>query len=257
MADEPSPQDVKRLQSLENNIKKAQQKAKELTAERTQLKRSLAVVEKNNEKLVSREAALLEAQKELEASRNQAIQRAKETGKLASECEDENKQLSARLSEVLEENRKLAGQIDELSADLPRFRESALDAAEKIEAAQQEAASALQARNELESELKQMKPMMKRLESQVTSLTMQLKGEGKTPLLPADQVATMLDQLLGQLRGKMSGLSVGSGEVRLKVCFGMVGDHQGFVIPTPDSGPEIKDCLQEIVVRFDRKIPEI
>jgi chromosome segregation ATPase len=250
LADELSPKDLKRLRTLEDNIKKARVQSKELTTERNQLKRNLAAAEKSKAELNARLATLTEAQKELAAARDEVIQRAAQ----ASECEEHVEKLKEQIDRLIEENRKMAEQIDKLSGDLPVLRDATLEAGKKIEAAQKEAKEALQKNSVLEKKFSEVSAARDGLSGQVTTLTAQLKEQGKTPLLTADKVAELLEQLIKYLREGTSGLTFAGGEIKLKVGFGAAGEYSGFLIPTPDSGPEIREVLNEIVIRFDRPL---
>jgi chromosome segregation ATPase len=250
VADELSPKELKRLRTLEENIQKARAQSKELTTERNQLKRNLAAAEKAKTELNARLAALTETQNKLAAARDEALKRAAQ----ANEYEKQIKKQNEQINQLVEENRKLAEQIEKLGGDLPILRDATLVAGEKIEAAQKEAAEALQKSNYLEKELSEVSAIRDKLSGQVTTLSAQLKEQGKTPLLPADKVADLLEQLINHLRRGTGSLTFAGGEIKLKVGFGAAGEHSGFLIPTPDSGPEIREVLNEIVIRFDRPL---
>jgi chromosome segregation ATPase len=250
LADELSPKELKRLRTLEENIQKARAQSKELTTERNQLKRNLAAAEKAKTELNARLAALTETQNKLAAARDEALKRAAQ----ANEYEEQIKKLNEQINQLVEENRKLAEQFEKLVGDLPILREATQAAGDKIEAAQKVAAEALEKNNLLEKKLSEASSTRDRLSGQVTILTTQLQEQGKTPLLTADKVAELLEQLINHLRRGTSSLAFAGGEIKLKVGFGVAGEHSGFLVPTPDSGPEIREVLNEIVIRFDRPL---
>lgn len=250
MAAEMSPKDLKRLRSLEENIQKARERSKELTNERNQLKRNLAAAEKSISELTARLETLTRANLDLTASRDEALLRAAQ----ADEYEEQIQKLTEQISQLLDENRKLAEKLEKISGDLPILREATINAGKAIEAAQKEAADTQQKNSLLEKRLAEASTSRDRLQAQVEILTTQLKEQGKTPLLPADKVAELLEQLISHLSSGVSGLTFAGGEIKLKIGFGAAGESSGFLVPTPDSGPEIREVLNEIVIRFDRAL---
>jgi hypothetical protein len=40
--------------------------------------------------------------------------------------------------------------------------------------------------------------------------------------------------------------------MRLKIAFGKIGRESGFVLPTAESPPELRENLHELSLRFDR-----
>ena len=80
----------------------------------------------------------------------------------------------------------------------------------------------------------------------------QLTGKELTPVLPAQDVAKLVDRLVTDLATGLPGVVVREGEVRLKVAFGKVGRATGFVVPSAESPPELRQNLHEVAIRFDR-----
>jgi chromosome segregation ATPase len=178
------------------------------------------------------EAALAEAQKTL----------------LTTEADDQ------KISQLIEEDRRLAAQIEIMTSDLDVMRVAAEEAKAGLGAARVETEARVRA--ELTDQIKAVQDQRDSLQTQLNMVVKQLGEQGKTPLLPADKVAEMLNGLVDQMQGGFGGLRIREGEVKLKVGFGAVGDLGGFVIPTIDSPPELRENLQEVTFRFDRSASE-
>jgi chromosome segregation ATPase len=250
LAEELSPKDLKRLRLLEENIKKARERSKELTNERNQLKRNLAAAEKSISELTARLETLTRTNQDLKETRDEARLRAAQTD----DYEKQIQKLAEQVSQLLVENRVLAEKLEKISGDLPILQEATSKAAEVIETAQTETTTAQKKNTILENQLVEASNAREQLRAQVELLSTQLKEQGKTPLLSADQVAELLSQLINKLRSGAEGLNFVGGEIKLKVGFGGAGELSGFLIPTPDSGPEIREVLNEIVIHFDRPL---
>jgi chromosome segregation ATPase len=250
LAEEMSPKDLKRLRLLEENINKARERSKELTNERNQLKRNLAAAEKRVSELTGRLETLNRTNLDLKVTRDEARLRAAQTD----DCEKQIQKLAEQVSQLLVENRDLAEKLKKISGDLPILQDATIKAAKVIETAQNETTDAREKNTVLENQLAEASNAREQLQAQVELLSTQLKEQGKTPLLSADQVAELLDQLINKLRSGAGGLNFVGGEIKLKVGFGGAGELSGFLIPTPDSGPEIREVLNEIVIHFDRSL---
>lgn len=83
----------------------------------------------------------------------------------------------------------------------------------------------------------------------------QLKTDTITPVLPAKEVARLIDGFVDEIGTGLPGLSVREGEIRLQVAFGKVGRASGFVVPSADAPPDVRKNLHEVSIRFDRTLP--
>jgi len=155
------------------------------------------------------------------------------------------------ISRLIEENRRLASQIEGMSRDLLTMQLAANEAKDGLEAVREE--TSVQVRNELASELATVRQQRESLQKQLDLATQQLSAEGKSPVLPADRVAEMLTTLVSQMQGGMPGLSIQAGELKLRVGLEAVGSGVGFVIPSSESSPELRESLQEVILRFDNR----
>jgi hypothetical protein len=82
----------------------------------------------------------------------------------------------------------------------------------------------------------------------------QLKTKTITPVLPANEVARLIDGFVDEIGSGLPGLSVREGEIRLQVAFGKVGQASGFVVPSADAPADVRKNLHEVSVRFDRTL---
>jgi multidrug efflux pump subunit AcrA (membrane-fusion protein) len=220
-----------------------------LTTERNTLKRNLATAEEDVERLKASEAAAREAAERAKAEADERIAAAEERIREASAG---NEGLSQQVEALIAENRRLAEQLEAAAADLEPFREVALGAEDALRKAREETRA--QVRAEFARAEEQLRTDRRQLTAQVASLEQQVREQGKTVFVPPEKVADLVHELVGELRAGMPGMKLRDGEVKLKVGFAGVGEHAGFVVPTPDSGPEIADSLHEIVFRFDRGV---
>lgn len=172
--------------------------------------------------------------------------------KQAKASKRKNELLAVQLNAMVAENRRLAYSIETAKKDMEKYRELYLKVREEVRAAREEAEVANKARLEAERARQHLQAQNERLESQLAANNTALKETGRAPFLTADMVAGMVSDLTDQLSDAMSGLNVKDIELKLKVGFGGAGDKRGFILPTAESGPEIKDSLHEIVIRFDR-----
>lgn len=157
------------------------------------------------------------------------------------------------ISQLLAENQRLAAQIDERATEVTALRAAASEAKEAIAAARTETEARVRA--ELGAEIAKLTKQQTALQKQLDTALLQLKEEGKTPVLTADRVAVLLGDLVDQMQTSFGGLQVRDGELKLKVGFGAVGELSGFVVPTTESTPELRENLQEVTFRFDRSAP--
>lgn len=217
MADAPTPRDLRRLQTLEERLGKAQDDRKDLVTERKELR-----------------AAVVTHQRR------------------ARDLEKETAVAATQIEAVVAENRTLAARLEEAEADLERLRAEALALKQAADAAQ----ARLSAAEATAAEAQKVRATAEKQRDDATgSLAIankQLAGEKITPVMPAADVAKLVDKLFVDLGTQLPGLSVRDGEMRLKVAFGQVGRDSGFVMPTATSPPEVRENLHELSLRFDR-----
>ena len=216
---EVSARDLRRLQALEVRLEKATEDRKALTAARRELRSTLAERER----------------------RIRALQR--ERGSL-------NDQLAA----LLAENRTLADRLDEITADHERLETASAELRTKLEGAESELKNAQAALATAQSKLTEVQTDQQQLASQLKIANEQLAGKGITPVLPAEQVAKLVDSFVGALDRGLPDLVVRDGEIRLQVAFAQVGRTTGFVVPSPGAPPEVRENLHDVAVRFDRSV---
>lgn len=198
-------------------------------------------------------------QKQLEGAQAEFERRTAEAETRAAKAEaalaDSRKQIEVLqviddTAALIAENRRIAAQLESVMTDFETFRDAALKAEAAIKQAREETDKAVRA--ELEG---QFAADRARLEKQVLTLTSQLQEQGKTPLISPESAARLVDDFVKRLREGLGGLRVKDGEIKLKVAFGQVGEHTGFVIPTAESDPELKENLHEVVLHFDQVKP--
>lgn len=163
---------------------------------------------------------------------------------------EELKKAGLVIDPLLAENQRLAALLDNAETETKTLRDVAAAASADIAAARAETDKAVRA--ELGAELTRLRTEQAGLQTQLNTANLQLKEQGKTPVLPAEKVAGLVNELVGHFQTNFTGLRISDGELSLKVGFGAVGESGGFVIPTTDSTPEIRENLQQITLRFDR-----
>ncbi|HYO89863.1 MAG TPA: hypothetical protein VER79_14535, partial [Candidatus Limnocylindrales bacterium] len=197
--------------------------------------------------------ALKEAAQRFRDLNEQADLRDKEQRAQLAEAQKAIRELtksSGALEPLLAENQRLAAQIDATATEMAALKKAAGDAKADISAAKAETEARV--REELGADIAGLTKQQAALQKQLDTANVQLKEQGKPPLLSAEKVAGLLNELVGQMQGGISGLHIRDGELKLKVGFGAAGELGGFVIPTTDSTPEVRENLQEITFRFDR-----
>jgi predicted nuclease with TOPRIM domain len=220
---EISARDLRRLQSLEGRLTREQTERRALAAERRELRAAVAAN--------ARRAR--EADKELAACRSQ-------------------------VEALLKENAGLASRLDEARADLGQLQTASLALRDQVDKAQGELA---QAQNALAAAQKEVGSITAERDGLAETLKLaneQLAGKEMTPVLPAKDVANLVDGFVLELGSGLPGLAVREGEIRLQVAFAKVGETSGFVVPSAESPPEVRENLHQVSVRFDRtlELPE-
>jgi hypothetical protein len=128
---------------------------------------------------------------------------------------------------------KLREQVDATAAELGEAQKALAEAQGKVGGLEQE-------RDSLSESLKVAQE--------------QLSGKEMTPLIPATEVAKLVDGLVVQIGTGLRGMVVREGELKLQVAFGKVGQQTGFVIPSAESPEEVRKNLHEVAIRFDRTV---
>lgn len=155
------------------------------------------------------------------------------------------------IDRLVEENRRLAAQIEAMPGDLSALHDAAEEAKARLEVVRAETERRVRA--ELADQISATQSERESLQAQLNMAMKQLGAEGKSPVVPADRVADMLKGLVDRMQVGLEGLRIHEGEVKLRVGIEAVGDGVGFVIPSADSTPELRENLQEVTFRFDRR----
>jgi len=216
---EISAQDLRRLNALETRLERAQDERRSLSEERRELRTRATAAERA----------------------------AKAAAKGAADAD-------GRLAAVLEENARLAGRLDELSADLERLRAAGTKLRDELSTARGELKQALAAGKTAERALGKADSERERLAERLKLAEAQVKTKNPAPVLPAREVAKLIDGFVEEVGLGLPGMVVRDGEIRLQVAFGKVGRVTGFVVPSADSPPDVRKSLHEVFVRFDRTL---
>ena len=216
---EISARDLRRLEALEGRLTKTQEERKALAAER----------------------------RELRAAVNANARRAREAEKKAAAAGE-------KLEAVLRENAALAARMDEIQADLTRVEAAAVQLREQVDTAAAELGGAKEALAAAEGRVGGLEKERDSLADSLKLANEQLSGKGLTPVLPAKEVAKLVDGLVVEIGSGLPGMVVRDGELRLQVAFGKIGQQTGFVIPSAEAPEEIRKNLHEVAIRFDRTV---
>lgn len=180
------------------------------------------------EKLRQARSALQEELKELKRTVQETV---KQNDRLITE----NSRLSQQLAEV-SQNTTLLARLESITGELEATRLERDTLKAELATASASMAETLQVRSELEK--------------RIGMLTRQLSQKDILPLLTAEEAADVLDRFVGELCGQHRQFELIDGEFRLKAGIASDGVSSGFVLPGSTAPPEIRDALQEIVVRF-------
>lgn len=214
---EISAQDLRRLRALEGRLAKAEDARKSFTVER----------------------------RELRARATAAEREARAAGSRTAEVE-------GRLESLLAENARLAARLDEISKDAVRLRDAGVKLREQLDAARKAVREGAAEGKRLSRSLAKSQSEASRLSERLKLAEAQLAAKTTTPVLPAKEVARLIDGFVEEIGGGLPGLAVREGEIRLNVAFGKVGRATGFVVPTADAPADVRKNLHEVAVRFDR-----
>lgn len=216
---EISAQDLRRLKALEERLEKAQDEKKSFAVER----------------------------RELRARATTAERTAKAAEKRAAEVDE-------RLAALLIENNRLAARLGEIAADSERLQAAGLKLRAQLDETKKGLGQAVAASKKLARSLQKTESERERLGERLKLAEAQLKTTTTTPVLPAKEVATLIDGFLTEIGTGLPGLVVRDGEIKLQVAFGKVGRATGFVVPSADAPPDVRKNLHEVAVRFDRSL---
>lgn len=216
---ELSPQDLRRLRTLEERLEKATDEKRSFTVERRELR-----------------------------ARATAAERATRA------AEKRASDLDTRLAAVLTENAGLATRLDELEADAERLRAAGTKLREELDAAKKSLREAVAEARRVGKTLDRAEADRERIAEHLRVAEAQLKAKTTTPVLPAKEVAKLIDGFMEEIGTGLPGLSVREGEIRLQVAFGKAGRATGFVVPSADAPKEVRTNLHEVFFRFDRTL---
>lgn len=213
---EISGQDLRRLRALEGRIEKARDQARSFAAERRELRAA-----------------------------------AKESEKTARAMERRAGEVEERITALLEENAALATRLDDITADSERLRTAAVELRDRLDGVDAELKAKRADEKKLTRSLQQAESERDRLAERLKLADAQLKSETTTPVLPAKEVAKLIDDFVDEIGAGLPGMTVREGEFRLQVGFARVGRATGFVVPSAEA-EETPANLHEVAFRFDR-----
>ncbi len=216
---EISARDLRRLQALEERLTRTQDERKALAAERRELRAAVAA----------------------------NARRARAAEKEAAAADD-------KVEAVLRENAALAARIDEIQADLEGMQAASLRLREQVDTTSAELGTVREALAAAEGKVGGLEKERDSLSDSLKLANEQLSGKGMTPVLPAKEVAKLVEGLIVEIGTGLPGMVVRDGELRLQVAFGKIGQQTGFVIPSAESPPEVRENLHEVAIRFDRTL---
>lgn len=214
---EISSQDLRRLRALEGRLAKARDDARAISLERRELR-----------------------------------ERTREAERAAKAAERQASDTEERVAALVAENARMSARLETIEADSERLRSAAMELRQQLDEARDTAKNAQSEEKRLTKALKDAEAERDRLDERVKLAEAQLKTETTTPVLPAKEVASLIDNFVSELGTGLPGLAVRDGEVRLQVAFAKVGRQTGFVVPSADAPPELAQKLHEVAVRFDR-----
>lgn len=214
---EVSAQDLRRLRTLEQRLEKVQDERRSFGAERRELR-----------------------------GRATASERA------ARAAEANTAEVEGRLEALLVENARLAARLDDISSDAVKLRAAGMKLREQLDDARKAVREGAAEAKRLAKASQKAEAEASRLGERLKLAEAQLRTKTTTPVLPAREVAKLIDDFVEEIGGGLPGLGVREGEIRLNVAFGKVGRATGFVVPSADAPPDVRKNLHEVAVRFDR-----
>jgi septal ring factor EnvC (AmiA/AmiB activator) len=216
---EISARDLRRLEALEGRLQKEREQRRTLAAERRDLRAAAA-----------------------------------ESMRRARGLENELRAREKTLAALIAENEGLAAALDELKADVERLQAAPLELRPELDACRKTLGDAESALASAQDQLGTVQAERDGLAESLRVARDQLDGKTMAPVVPAAEIAKLVNNLISEIGSRLPGLGVTEGEMRLRVGFGKVGRTSGFVIPSPESPPELRESLHELSVRFDRTV---
>lgn len=209
--------------------------------------RRLKTLEERLEKATGEKRSFVVERRDLRARATAAERRAKSAEKRAGEVDD-------KLAALLTENARIATRLDEIAADAERLRTAGVKLREELDATKKSLREAVAEGKRLTKTLERTESDRERIADRLKLAEAQLKSKTTTPVLPAKEVAKLIDRFMEEIGTGLPGLSVREGEIRLEVAFGKVGRATGFVVPSADAPADVRKNLHEISFRFDRTL---
>ena len=216
---EISAQDLRRLKALEARLEKAESARRTFAVERRDLRSRAVAAEKS-----------------------------------ATTAEKRAAEVDERLAALVAENAKLAARLDEIATDSEKLRAAGLRLREQLDASKQGLKEAVAQSKKLTRTVQKAESERDRLVERLKLADAQVKAKTTTPVLPAKEVAKLIDGFVEEIGTGLPGMVVRDGEVRLQVAFGKVGQATGFVVPSADAPPDVRKNLHEFSIRFDRSV---
>lgn len=214
---ELSAQDLRRLKTLEDRLEKAADEKRSFSVERRELRARAASAER-----------------------------------AASAAEKRSGDLDDKLAALLAENARLATQLDELGADADRLRGAGVKLRDELDATKKSLRESVAEARRLTKTLQRAEKDRERLAEKLKLAEAQLKAKTTIPVLPAKEVAKLIEGFMEEVGSGLPGLSVREGEIHLQVAFGKVGRASGFVVPSADAPADVRKNLHDVSFRFER-----
>jgi chromosome segregation ATPase len=237
---EPTARDRQRLEALQERLAASKEEKRAWTEERKELLARATAGERAARQLEQVEEKLAAFRAELEA------ERAARSGHEQSLADYEQQLGTAgrQSDDLVVENRQQAEQLEALRGENENLRQAADEASSER--------AAVAARADLERQVQALEAENATNAEALRTARAQLESGNRPQVLPAEEVGSLVQSLVGQIRGSLPGLDVSDGEVRLKVAFAAAGDSKGFVVPSADATEAMTGPLHEVAFRFER-----
>lgn len=245
---EPTARDRQRLEALQGRLATSKEEKRAWTEERKDLRAQAAAGERAAKRLARVEEDLAKVRAELEQER---AQRAGHEQSLAG-FEQQIGAVSRQSDDLVVENRNQAEQLEALRSEADSLRQAASEASAERAAAQTELGSVVAARADLQRRVQELDAENAKNAEALRAARAQLESDQRPQVLPAEEVGSLVQNLVGQIRSSLPGLDVSDGEVRLKVAFAAAGEAKGFVVPSADATEALTGPLHEVAFRFER-----
>ncbi|MCA1572408.1 MAG: hypothetical protein LC798_19330 [Chloroflexi bacterium] len=174
---------------------------------------------------------------------------AERTSRTAEKRVDE---VEERLTALVAENATLAARLDSIETDSERLQAAAIKLREQLDEAKGSLKTASSEEKKLTRSLQKAESEREGLVERLKLADAQLGNQTIAPILPAKEVAKLIDNFVDEIGAGLPGMVVRDGEIKLQVAFAKVGRANGFVVPSADAPPDASRNLHEVAVRFDR-----